>query len=55
MLSVVTEIQSVEKILTHINEPIEAPVMTPARGPPQAGFDFDQRVDDDWAIDQTLI
>ena len=41
VLSVVSEIQSVEKILTHINEPIEAPVMTPARGPPQAGFDFD--------------
>ena len=55
MLSVVTEIQSVEKILTHINEPIEAPVMTPARWPPQAGFDFDQRVDDEGATDQTLI
>ena len=55
VLSVVSEIQSVEKILTHINEPIEAPVMMPARGPPQAGFNFDQRVDDDWAIDQTLI
>ena len=39
VLSVVTEIQSVEKILTHINEPIDAPVMTPRRGPPQAGFD----------------
>lgn len=54
MLSVVIEIQSVEKILTHINEPIEAPVITPARGPRHAGFDFDQRVDD-WAIDRTLI
>jgi len=54
-LSFVTEIPSVEKILTHINEPIEAPVMAPARGTPQAGFDFDQRVDDDWAFDQTLI
>ena len=55
VLSVVTEIQSVEKILTHINEPIEVPVMTPARWPPQAGFDFDQRVDDEGTIDQTLI
>ena len=55
VLSFVTEIQSVEKILTHINEPIDAPVMAPARGPPQAGFDFDQRVDDDWAYDQTVI
>ena len=55
VLSAVTEIQSVEKILTHINEPIEAPVMTPARWPPQAGFDFDQRVDDEGATDQTLI
>tara|TARA_B100000767_G_scaffold261494_1_gene273160 strand:+ start:10 stop:177 length:168 start_codon:yes stop_codon:yes gene_type:complete len=55
VLSVVTEIQSAEKILTHIKEPIEAPVMTPARGPSHAGFDVDQRVDDDWTIDQTLI
>ena len=55
VLSFVTEIQSVEKILTHNNEPIDAPVMAPARGPPQAGFDFDQRVDDDWAFDQALI
>jgi hypothetical protein len=55
VLSFVTEIQSVEKILTHINEPIDAPVMAPARGPPQAGFDFDQRVDDGWGFDQTLM
>ncbi|MCT2530276.1 hypothetical protein N2382_05330 [SAR92 clade bacterium H921] len=55
VLSVVTDIQSVEKILTHINEPIDAPVMMPARWPPQAGFDFDQRVDDEGSIDQTLI
>ena len=55
VLSFVTEVQSVEKILTHIHEPIEAPIMAPARGPPQADFDFDQRVDDDWTFDQTLI
>ena len=55
VLSFVTEIQSVEKLLTHINEPIDAPVMAPARGPPQAGFDFEQRVDGDWAFDQTLM
>lgn len=55
VLSFVTEIQSVEKILTHINEPIDAPVMAPARGPAQAGFDFDQRVDDGWGFDQTLM
>jgi len=55
VFSFVTEISSVEKILTHINEPIEAPVMAPVRGPPQAGFDFDHRVNDDWAFDQTLI
>ena len=51
VLSFVTEIQSVEKILTHINASIEAPVMALARGPPQMSFDFDQRVDDDWAFD----
>ena len=55
VLSFVTEIQSAEKILTHIHEPIDSPIMAPARGPPQAGFDFDQRVDDDWTFDQTLI
>lgn len=55
VLNFVTEVQSVEKLLAHINEPIEALVMAPARGPPQASFDFDQRVDDDWAFDQTLI
>tara|TARA_B110000977_G_C10888975_1_gene420658 strand:- start:423 stop:596 length:174 start_codon:yes stop_codon:yes gene_type:complete len=55
VLSFVTEVQSVEKILTHINAPINEPFMAPALGPPQAGFDFDQRVDDDWAFDQTLI
>jgi hypothetical protein len=31
---IVTEIQSVEKILTHLNKPIEAPVMATARGLP---------------------
>ena len=55
VFSFVTEISSVEKILTHINEPIDASVMAPARGPPQAGFDFDQRVDDDWAYNQTVM
>ena len=55
VLSFVTEVQSVEKILTHIDEPIDAPIMAPARGPPQAGFDFEQRVDGDWAFDQTLM
>jgi|TARA_B110000967_G_scaffold120136_1_gene122799 hypothetical protein len=42
VLSFVTEIPSVERILSHIDEPIDAPVMAPARVPPQAGFDFDQ-------------
>jgi hypothetical protein len=55
VLSFVTEVQSVEKILTHINAPINEPFMAPARGPPQECFDFDPRVDDDWAFDQTLI
>jgi len=32
----------VEKILLHIGEPIEPPVVLPARAPPQIDLDFDQ-------------
>ena len=32
----------VERILTHIGEPCEAPEVLPARGPPQAELEFDQ-------------
>jgi len=48
----------IERILTHIGEPVEAPVVCPARGPPQGELGFDQ-VDqavgrDAWPeIDQT--
>ena len=56
VLSFVTEAQSVEKILTHIDAPIDAPVHGAQReGHLRRGFDFEQRVDGDWAIDQTLM
>ncbi len=38
--------QALERILTHIGEPAEAPEVMPARGPPQAELEFDQ-------VDQT--
>jgi len=37
----------IERILTHIGEPVEAPKVWPARGPPQAALEFDQ-------VDQTV-
>ena len=32
----------IERILTHIGEPVDAPEVWPARGPPQAELEFDQ-------------
>ena len=32
----------VEKILTHIGEPVSPPAILPARSPPQGEFGFDQ-------------
>ncbi len=32
----------IEKILLHIGEPSEPPVVLPARAPPQVEMDFDQ-------------
>ena len=32
----------IERILEHINEPTTPPLLRPARGPPQAAFEFDQ-------------
>ena len=33
---------TIEKILAHIGEPTAPPPILPARGPPQAEFEFDQ-------------
>ena len=48
----------IERILTHIGEPVEAPAVLPARAPPQAEIQFDQAVqtggDQPWPeMDQT--
>jgi len=39
VLNLVNEAQSVNKILTHTKGAIEAQIMAPARGPPQAAFE----------------
>ena len=41
IVAFVTETASVTRILQHIGEPTELPVLSPARGPP-AGETFDQ-------------
>jgi hypothetical protein len=45
----------IERILSHIGEPVEPPRILPARGPPQAELDFDQdTAQDPWPeMDQT--
>ena len=45
----------IERILSHIGEPIESPRIMPARGPPQGelGFDQDTALDPWPEMDQT--
>ena len=42
IVAFVTETASVTRILEHIGEPTQAPVLSPARGPPTWVEDFDQ-------------
>ncbi len=46
IIAFILDRSQVERILTHIGEPAEAPEVMPARGPPQAELEFDQ-------VDQT--
>jgi len=38
IISFITEAETIHKILTHLGEPTEPPVIAPARGPPQGDF-----------------
>ena len=58
IIAFVLDPPAIERILTHIGEPTTAPVVLPARAPPQVEMEFDQ-VDqrtgaDEWPeMDQT--
>jgi len=45
----------IDRILTHVGEPVAAPVILPARSPPQGEIQFDQTAStDEWPeMDQT--
>ena len=55
IIAFITAPPVIQKILTHIGEPTVPPSILPARGPPQAEFDFDQAAGpDEWPeMDQT--
>jgi hypothetical protein len=40
VIAAITQPQVVRLILDHLGIPTEVPQFTPARGPPQGGFDF---------------
>jgi len=43
LIAAITDKPSIERILSHIGEPRRPPRVTPARGPPEWEWDFDQR------------
>ena len=42
IIAFITEKPLIERILAHIGEPYAPSAVLPARGPPQAEFEFDQ-------------
>jgi len=42
IISFIQDRHSIRKILNYINEPSEPPVISPARGPPEMEFDYNQ-------------
>ena len=42
IISFIEDPHTVRKVLTHINEPTQPPPITPARGPPEPEFNYDQ-------------
>jgi hypothetical protein len=42
LVAFITQPPVIQRILAHIGEPADPPVLAPARGPPQTDFDFDQ-------------
>jgi len=57
LIAFIMEPVVIEKILLHIGEPTEPPVVLPARAPPQVEMDFDrvaQANENEWPdMDQT--
>jgi len=55
IIAFILDPQVIERILSHIGEPVEPPRILPARGPPQAEMDFVQdTAQDPWPeMDQT--
>ena len=47
IISFIEDKETIWKILTCLNEPIEPPRIAPARGPPELEFDYDQRCEYD--------
>ena len=43
LIAAITDKPSIERILIHIGEPARPPPVSPARGPPEWEWDFDQR------------
>ncbi len=55
IIAFVLDPPTIERILRHIDQPTEPPVVLPARSPPQGEFEFDQSIGADaWPdLDQT--
>ena len=47
IIAFITEKPAIQRILEHIGEPTEAPIITPARAPPSLDFCLDQTPDFD--------
>ena len=43
IISFIEDKETIRKILTCLNEPVEPPLIAPARDPPEMDFDYDQR------------
>lgn len=56
IMAFVPDRPTVERILAHLGEPTQPPVVLPARSPPQLAFGFNQTpATDDWPdLDQTV-
>ena len=46
IIAFITHAADVQRILEHIGESSEPPPIAPSRAPPEAEFEFDQRVED---------
>ncbi len=42
IISFIQDRDAIRKILTHLDEPFEPPIIAPARGPPESEYLYDQ-------------